>query len=163
MVTVFLALGSNVGNSTEYIAQATRLLKQKVADSMPAPLYTSSPVGYTDQPDFLNTAFRGETDLSPMELLKFVKEVEAEVGRIVRFRWGPREIDIDIIFYGDIILDADVLTIPHPRFAERDFVLRPLCDIDPGFLDPRSKQSVSQLFAKLPASELAILKKQSND
>jgi 2-amino-4-hydroxy-6-hydroxymethyldihydropteridine diphosphokinase len=160
MAVVFLALGSNVGDSERYITQAIALLGREIVGLELASTYTSKAVGYTDQPDFVNTAIRGATTLKPLELLKFIKEIEAKIGRVSRFRWGPREIDIDIIFYDDMTLDTPVLTIPHPRFAERDFVLRPLCDIDPDAVDPVSKRSVQQLLEALSPLELAILKQQ---
>ena len=157
MATVFLALGSNVGDSRQYLAKAVELLGRQVHGIVQAPLYASKAVGYTDQPDFLNSALRGETDLAPEALLDFVKGVEQEIGRIFRFRWGPREIDIDIILYDDLQLTAPKLTVPHPRFRERDFVLRPICDIDPDAQDPASGKSVRELLAALPPDQLAII------
>ena len=160
MATVFLALGSNVGDSQQYISKAIELLGEKVSNIKTAPLYRSPamPVpGHDDMPDFLNTAIRGETNLEPLELLKFVKNIEKEIGRIYRFRWGPREIDIDIIFYDDLILDTPELTIPHSGANERDFVLKPISDIDATFIDPKTKHMVNDLFEKLPVSELTIL------
>lgn len=156
LTTIYLALGSNMGDSAANIHKAVELLSARVTDITEAPIYTSKAVGYTDQPDFLNTALRGTTSLSPEELLVFVKTIEREIGRIHRFRWGPREIDIDIIFYGDTILDIHGLTIPHPRFTERDFVLRPIYDIDPDFVDPNSGQTVQALLKALPTDEQAI-------
>jgi 2-amino-4-hydroxy-6-hydroxymethyldihydropteridine diphosphokinase len=157
MHTVFLALGSNVGDSQQHIATAIQLLNERLTNITQAPIYSSRAVGYTDQPDFYNTAIRGETDLEPEDLLLFVKAIEKQIGRIERFRWGPREIDIDIIFYDDKTLDTQTLTIPHPRFTERDFVLRPICDIDASHVDPVSKLAVRDLLEKLPPSELAII------
>lgn len=162
MTVIYLALGSNVGHSQQHIAKAVELLGARVKNIVQAPLYTSKAVGYTDQPDFYNTALRGETYLSANELLKFVKHVEQEVGRVYRFRWGPREIDIDIIFYGDMIMEKPDLNIPHLRFAERDFVLRPLVDIDSRVIDPRSGRSVGALLAALPADSLSVQSK-TND
>jgi len=159
MATVFLALGSNVGNSRQLIKKAVKLLESSVRDIQQAPMYTSKAFGVTDQPDFFNTVIRGETNLAPLELLEFVKNVEAKVGRIKRFRWGPREIDIDIIFYDDLILTDPMLTIPHTGMQERDFVLRPLCDIDPTYTDPASGKTVQELLAALPHDEEYILKK----
>lgn len=159
MATVFLALGSNVGESKQLIKKAVELLKSSVQDIIEAPLYTSKAYGVTEQPDFFNTALRGETSLTPLELLEFVKHIEAEVGRVKRFRWGPREIDIDIIFYDDLVVDAPQLTIPHPGLRERDFVLRPICDIDPAYIDPISGKSVRELLTLLPQDEEYILKK----
>ncbi len=158
MATVFLALGSNVGDSRRHIEKAIELLGGSVHNITRAPLYTSKAFGVTNQPDFVNTALRGETSLTPAELLAFVKDVEQKVGRVQRFRWGPREIDIDIIFYGDRVQTDPTLTIPHPGLRERDFVLQPIVDIDPTFIDPLSKRSVRELLDALPKSNLSILK-----
>lgn len=157
MTTVYLALGSNIGDSRANITQAVQLLDPAVQQIKQAPLYTSKAVGYTDQPDFLNTAISGETDLSPQELLKTIKSVEQQVGRTKSFRNGPREIDIDIILYGDQVLQTDKLTIPHPRFRERDFVLQPLNDLNPSLTDPVSGQTVGQLLAKIAPQDRSIL------
>ena len=158
MSTVYLALGSNVGDSHATIAQAIALLARgAVTDIRCAPLYTSKAVGYTDQPDFLNTALIGQTELPPLELLRALKQIEQRVGRIKRFRWGPREIDIDIIFYDDELLNTAELVIPHPRFAERSFVLQPLVDLDADLVDPLSGQTVAQLLKGLPPESLAAL------
>jgi len=159
MATVFLALGSNVGDSQQLIEKAVDLLGVSIRNITRAPMYTSKPFGVTDQPDFFNTALRGKTDLTPLELLDFVKSVEANVGRVKRYRWGPREIDIDIIFYDDLVLNNPDLTIPHAGLRERDFVLRPLNDLDPNYIDPLSKHSIQELLAKLPQDETYILKK----
>lgn len=149
MTDVYLALGSNVGDSRTLINNAVKLLSTGLKDIEQAPVYRSSAVGYTDQPDFLNTAIRGRTDLSPNELLKFIKDTEKKVGRVASFRWGPREIDIDIIFYGDQVIISERLVIPHPRFAERDFVLQPLFDLNPSLVDPASRLSIRQLLERL--------------
>ncbi len=125
MPVVYLALGSNVGDSRGYIEQAIELLSDKVQGIQTAPIYKSKATGHTDQPDFLNTAIRAHTDLTPDDLLEFVNEVEQKVGRVERFHWGPREIDIDIIFYDDLMQKTEKLTLPHPHFRDRDFVLKP--------------------------------------
>lgn len=156
MANIYLALGSNVGDSKEYIEQAIKLLSEKIDSIVRAPLYISKAVGYEDQADFVNTAVSGVSDMSPEELLAFVKGIEQAVGRIERFRNGPREIDIDIIFYDDLIMDDPALTIPHSRFAERDFVLRPLCDLAPDFVDPRSRRTLTILMSELPESQQVI-------
>lgn len=146
METVYLALGSNMGDSRHFFEKAVELLGQSVRDIDMAPLYRSKPVGYTNQPDFLNTVVRGRTQLTPQQLLEFIKTVEQKTGRVKRFRWGPREIDIDIILYGDHIVERKDLTIPHARFREREFVLRPLCDLNPEIKDPLTKQTAQQLL-----------------
>lgn len=156
MATIFLALGSNVGDSQAHIEKAIELLGEKVGNITRAPIYISKAVGFTEQPDFLNTAIKGQTDLKPRELLRFVKDVEQKVGRIQRFRWGPREIDVDIIFYASEVMDKPGLTIPHPRFKERDFVLKPICDLNPEYVDPLTRLSVQTLLSNLPESDLSI-------
>lgn len=159
MTTVYLGLGSNIGDSRANITQAIQLLGTVVQKIKQAPFYTSKAVGYTDQPDFINTAISGRTGLSPEELLEFIGQVEQQVGRTASFRWGPREIDIDIIFYGNRVLATDSLVIPHPRLRDRDFVLRPLNDLDPGMIDPASGQTVQQLLNKIGPSQRSILEK----
>jgi 2-amino-4-hydroxy-6-hydroxymethyldihydropteridine diphosphokinase len=149
MATIYLALGSNLDEPTRYITDSIELLHSTIHNIIRAPLYTSKAIGYTNQPDFINTAIRGDTDLEPVELLNFIKTVEKKIGRIERFRWGPREIDIDIIFYDNIILQIDTLSIPHSQFSKRDFVLQPLIDISPEIIDPKSKQSLSNILHKL--------------
>lgn len=156
MATVYLALGSNVGIGEEQFDRAIELLKENLANIKQARRYTSKAVGFTDQPDFLNTAIKGQTQLSPPDLLTFTQNVEQQVGRIRRFRWGPREIDIDIIFYDEQVVNEPTLSIPHPRFSERDFVLRPLCDLSPELIDPISRLTVRKLYEKLPKDSLSI-------
>jgi 2-amino-4-hydroxy-6-hydroxymethyldihydropteridine diphosphokinase len=159
MTTVYLALGSNVGDSAHYIMKAIDLLGPVLHDMQRAPLYASKAVGFTDQADFLNTAISGRTELSPQELIQVIDDVEQQVGRVKRFRWGPREIDIDIIFYGNQILETESLTVPHPSFQERDFVLRPLLDLDSKIIDPVSHKTVKQLLGSLDTSQLSIMHK----
>lgn len=156
MANVFLALGSNVGIGDAQFDQAILLLGDKLSDIIQAPRYSSKAVGYTDQPDFLNTVIQATTELSPHELLAFTQMIEQKVGRIRRFHWGPREIDIDIIMYDDQIIDEPTLTIPHARFRERDFVLRPITDLDPTIIDPVTHRTVAELYAQIPVSERAI-------
>jgi 2-amino-4-hydroxy-6-hydroxymethyldihydropteridine diphosphokinase len=169
MTKVYLGLGSNVGDSRANIARAIMLLAGSPAkepdgdrsgttlqDIKQAPVYTSKAVGYTEQADFLNTAIRGQTELSPQELLARIEMIEQELGRLERFRWGPREIDIDIILYGDRVLESEQLTLPHPHFRERDFVLRPLADLDPRLVDPVTGKTVEQLLIAIDPSSRSI-------
>ncbi len=146
---VYLALGANVGDKKANIGKAIRFLSEKVIYMKRAHLYVSNAVGYTDQDDFINTAVSGETELKPKELLRFVKDIEKQIGRVYRFRWGPREIDIDIIFYGNAIYKDTELEIPHPAMHERDFVLRPLADLDGEMIHPVLKKSVKELLRNL--------------
>src|SRR5215472_2328503 len=128
MEIIFLALGSNIENRKQHIETAIHLLREKVHDITVAPLYETKPRYFEDQQNFLNTVLRGHTDLHPLELLHFTQAVQQEVGRVERFRNGPREIDIDILFYDEVVYDDSELEIPHPRLQERDFVLQPFAD-----------------------------------
>lgn len=153
MTEVYLALGSNLGDSKAYIQNAVTLLGHHLKDIEQAPIYRSKAVGYTDQPDFLNTAVRGKTDLSPTELLAELKWTEKKIGRNKTFHWGPREIDIDIIFYGNTIFKTPKLTIPHLLFRDRAFVLKPLLDLNPELVDPESGLDVSLILKAVPAKD----------
>jgi 2-amino-4-hydroxy-6-hydroxymethyldihydropteridine diphosphokinase len=157
MSEVYLALGSNLGDSVGNINLAIKLLNKHVHDISVASFYTSKAVGYTEQPDFINTAIRGQTELSPIELLKSIKSVEQEVGRISRFRWGPREIDIDIILYDMLILESDVLSIPHSEYTSRDFVLQPLIDLNPNLIDPRTQVPLTKILDRLSVNQKSNL------
>src|SRR5579864_6860445 len=127
--TVFLALGSNQGDRRSNLAAALQRLREVVEIATISSIYETEPVGYLDQPHFFNIVCRGKTKLSPSELLKYAKAIEVGIGRQPSFRNGPRPIDIDIIFYDDLQIKHDDLTIPHPRMAERAFVLVPLAEI----------------------------------
>jgi 2-amino-4-hydroxy-6-hydroxymethyldihydropteridine diphosphokinase len=157
MHTIFLALGSNVGDKVANLEQAILLLEEHVSGIKKAQLYQTKPVGYEQQDNFVNTAVAGQTDLSPEELFIFVKQIEKKVGRTERFRWGPREIDIDILFYDDLILKNETLQIPHPRLHERDFVLRPLMDLAPQLSHPVLKQTIAELWQLFPAEQRSLL------
>jgi 2-amino-4-hydroxy-6-hydroxymethyldihydropteridine diphosphokinase len=146
-----------MGDSLGHIKTAIKLLGASVSDIKQAHVYKTRAVGYTDQPDFMNTAIQGKTDLEPMELLAFVKKIEKDAGRTWSFRFGPRQIDIDIIFYDDQVMNAKDLTIPHPALIGRDFVLKPLCDLDPSLKDPNTGRTVKDLLDSLgPASRSII-------
>ncbi|MES3004837.1 MAG: 2-amino-4-hydroxy-6-hydroxymethyldihydropteridine diphosphokinase [Patescibacteria group bacterium] len=155
--TIFIALGSNTGDKLASIQLALRFLSEKVLITKNACVYRTKPWGYTDQDFFLNTALVGTTELSPEELLHFIKEVEVRVGRQKRFTNGPREIDIDILFYEDLILEGPDLQIPHPRLHERDFVLKPLLDIKPNFVHPKLQVSLLALYKKIKPEDIHVL------
>ncbi|OGK17854.1 2-amino-4-hydroxy-6-hydroxymethyldihydropteridine diphosphokinase [Candidatus Roizmanbacteria bacterium RIFCSPLOWO2_12_FULL_40_12] len=157
MSIIFLALGSNVGNSKQNIEDAISLLKEKVRKVQVAKFYTTKAVGYTKQDNFVNTALKGETSLEPIELFHFVKEIEKKMGRVKRFRWGPREIDIDIIFYKELIYRSKKLEIPHPRMHERDFVLKPFLDIEKDFVHPVLKKKLKDLYLQLSDNQKSII------
>lgn len=159
MHTVYLALGANIGNKKENMAKAIALLGEKVRVVKKAPLYETKPWGYTEQENFINSVIMGETDATPEELLQFVKQIEKEVGRQKRFTNGPREIDIDILFYDDLIINTPSLTIPHALLHVRDFVLQPLCDIAPDFVHPILHKTIRQLLQEVPETEKVVIKK----
>ena len=158
MHQIFLALGSNIENSKQHIETALVLLREKVQDITVAPLYETKPRYFEDQYNFLNTVLRGFTDLEPRELLQFTKAVQKEVGRVERFRNGPREIDIDILFYDNVAYKDEELEIPHPRLQERDFVLQPFSDINPDFSHPVLKKTIRELLASLPEEQRSVIK-----
>lgn len=112
-------------------------------------VYETEPVGYLAQPAFLNLVCRGSTQLSVDELLLATKSIERELGRRPSFRNAPRPIDIDILFYDSVCMESEHLTIPHPRFSERAFVLVPLAEIAPTFSDPRTGKSMQELLAEV--------------
>jgi len=159
MEIIFLALGSNVGNRKQYIETAIHLLREKVHDIVVAPLYETKPRYFEDQQNFLNTVLRGYTELEPWELLQFTQTVQQEVGRVERFRYGPREIDIDILMYDQIVYKDEGLEIPHSRLQERDFVLQPFADINPDFLHPVLKKTIKELLDVLPQEQQSIITK----
>jgi 2-amino-4-hydroxy-6-hydroxymethyldihydropteridine diphosphokinase len=158
MTGIFLALGSNIENRKQHIETAIVLLREKVRDITVAPLYETKPRYFEDQQNFLNTVLSGYTDLEPSELLQYTKTVQQEVGRVERFRNGPREIDIDILFYDNVVYKDEELEIPHPRLQERDFVLQPFADINPDFSHPLLKKTIRELLATLPQEQRSIIK-----
>lgn len=145
---IFLGLGSNVGDKKQNLEKAIGELGEKISDIHVSKFYETEPWGYTKQDKFLNAAIRGKTFLAPPELLGLIKLVEKKIGRIKRFKWGPREIDIDILFYDDLVYKDKSITIPHPFIQERKFVLDPLMDLDPDFIHPVLKKTIRQIYEK---------------
>jgi 2-amino-4-hydroxy-6-hydroxymethyldihydropteridine diphosphokinase len=129
--TVYLSLGSNIEPRLDYLHQAIDRLRESMRDLRVSSIYETEPWGYTDQGRFLNLVLEGKTSLLPLDLLKLIKQIEFDIGRQTTFRYGPREIDIDILLYGDQVSHTNVLEIPHPRLLERAFVLIPLCELSP--------------------------------
>ena len=155
---IFLALGSNIENRKQHIETALVLLHEKVHNITVAPLYETKPRYFVDQQNFLNTVLSGYTDLKPWELLQFTKTVQKKVGRVERFRNGPREIDIDILFYDNMVYKDEELEIPHPLLQERDFVLQPLSDINPDFFHPVLKKTIRALLDTIPEEQRSVIK-----
>ena len=129
MANCVVALGSNLGSREENISAALGLFARECEVAAVSSLYETPPVGYADQGDFLNAAALLKTELGPLALLDLCNEIEARLGRKRTFKNAPRPIDADIIFYGSAELDTPRLSIPHPRWLERDFVLTPLLDL----------------------------------
>jgi len=151
MTSVYLALGSNLGDRKDYLRAGIRgLAARGVMPVRCASVYSTEPREVLDQPWFLNTVIEGNTDLNPEELLRVCLDVEKENQRIRQITKGPRTLDIDIIFYGSDIVRKPGLTIPHPSFSARRFVLVPLAEIAPNFIDPLSGKAIKQLLESCP-------------
>ncbi len=144
--SIYLGLGSNLGDRRGKLAEALQRLRDVIDIQNISSVYETEPVGYLDQPRFLNIACYGKTWLSSEELLHFVKNIEVTVGRQPSFRNGPRAIDIDILLYDDLQMVEDDLVIPHPRMTERAFVLAPLAEIAPDVVDPVSERTAQELL-----------------
>jgi 2-amino-4-hydroxy-6-hydroxymethyldihydropteridine diphosphokinase len=132
-------------------------LREKVHNITVAPLYETKPHYFEAQQNFFNTVLSGYTDLKPWELLQFTKTVQQEVGRVERFRNGPREIDIDILFYDNVMYKDKELEIPHPLLQERDFVLQPFSVINPNFSHPVLKKTIRELLDTLPVEQRSVI------
>ena len=158
---ILVALGANLptaayGPPERALAEALRRLDARgAATRARSRLWRTAPVPASDQPDYVNAVARLETALAPEALLGEMLAVERELGRERRERWGPRTIDLDLLAYDAVVLDAPALTLPHPRLAERAFVLLPLADVAPGWRHPVSGLKVEELIARLPAEARA--------
>ena len=144
---IFLALGTNLGDREANLRQAKHLLASRVKVEQESVIYITPPWGYADQPEFLNQVIKVRTCLNPSKLLKALKSIENKMGREKTIRYGPRLIDLDILFYGQRVVQKKNLCIPHPRLHERAFVLVPLCEIAPDFTHPIFKKTARDLLA----------------
>src|SRR5215831_15294282 len=148
---VLLGLGSNLGNRLRHIRSAMEQIARIAPIRRVSSLYLSDPVGHSDQPDFYNLVAEISWHGSPEELLAAVQGIERRVGRKPTFRFGPREIDIDILDFAGLVRDAPGLSLPHPRMATRRFVLEPLAEIAPRWRHPESGRRPQELLENLPA------------
>lgn len=156
MTRAYLGLGANLGDPAAQLREAIRRLSAgALANVRVSPFYRTRPIGVTDQPWFVNAVLACDTDLAPEPLLDLCLDVERAMGRVRELRWGPRVIDVDLLAYGDVRLDIERLTLPHPRWHERGFVVKPLADLDPDLtIDGRK---VSEVLALLDTSDMERL------
>jgi 2-amino-4-hydroxy-6-hydroxymethyldihydropteridine diphosphokinase len=150
--TIYLALGSNLGDRAANLEQARAALTAQVKLTAISPIYETEPWGISEQPHFLNQVVAGQTQLAPEALLTFLKTLERNLGRTDGIRYGPRQIDLDMLFYNQLVLKTPSLTLPHPELHKREFVLVPLADIAPDLLHPLLNESMAELLEKLKAN-----------
>jgi 2-amino-4-hydroxy-6-hydroxymethyldihydropteridine diphosphokinase len=160
MTTAYLALGANLGDRLANLTAARQALSAApdVRVAAASPLFETAPVGGPPgQPPYLNAVLRVETTLPPRELLALGLAVEARCGRRRTERWGPRPLDVDLLLYGEAVIEEPGLVVPHPELHRRRFVLTPLADLAPELVHPRLGKSIRQLLAELPAGEEVAL------
>ncbi|MQF64923.1 2-amino-4-hydroxy-6-hydroxymethyldihydropteridine diphosphokinase [SAR202 cluster bacterium AC-409-J13_OGT_754m] len=148
-IEVYIGIGSNLGDRMVNIVNGLTLLGRKIQIKQMSSIYETVPVGFVNQPVFLNCVFGGTTYLSPKDLLSFLKEIEGLMGRTETFQGGPRVFDADILFYGKTVLESHSLTIPHPGIKARAFVLIPLCEIACELLHPGLGKTALELLEEL--------------
>jgi len=154
MNQIYLGLGTNLGQREQNIRQALTGISSFCVVTAVSPLYETLAWGVTDQPPFLNLCAAAQTAVAPHGLLAQLKQLETTLGREPTFRWGPRLIDIDILFYNELIMSDERLTIPHPRLAERAFVLVPLAQIAPNLRHPQTGQTVLEMSTAVDQSPI---------
>ncbi len=160
MNSAYIAIGSNLGDKQVNCARGIAALNRVPGISVTAraKYYKTAPVDFTDQDWFVNTAVKVETRLAADDLLRQLKKIEQAAGRTKSgIRFGPRVLDMDIIFLGDLIFKSDRLEIPHPRMHKRRFVLEPICDIDPTAMHPVLEKPVKTLLAQIADPDQAIV------
>ncbi len=160
-VAAYLGLGSNMGNRQGNLDRALELLSQRLSVGQLSSVYETEPVGNVDQSRFLNMVCQVHTRLTPVELLALAKGIEMKLGRVSRKPNAPRPIDIDILFCGDQIVETPNLVIPHPRLAERAFVLIPLAEIAPELVHPVSGKTVRELL-QMVTEKQGVLRWENN-
>lgn len=152
---VYLSLGSNIGNKRKNLLEAIRKIGElentEVVKS--STILETEPFGYLEQDNFLNTCLEVKTLMTAQEFLKEILQIELDMGRVREIKWGPRIIDIDILFYDKEIIEEDNLAVPHPWICEREFVLDPLSEIAPNYIHPLEKKTITMLARKLKERE----------
>jgi 2-amino-4-hydroxy-6-hydroxymethyldihydropteridine diphosphokinase len=155
---VFLALGSNIGNRLANLKAALGNLTPQMAVKNKSSVYETPPWGFTEQAPFLNQVVMVNTYLTPEALLSHLKRLETALGRVPSFQNGPRLIDIDILFYDDLMIDTHTIAIPHPRLHERAFVLVPLAEIAPDLVHPVLGRPIHELLDDVDRSDIKLFK-----
>ncbi|MCL6585023.1 MAG: 2-amino-4-hydroxy-6-hydroxymethyldihydropteridine diphosphokinase [Anoxybacillus sp.] len=160
----YIALGSNIGDRLSYLHEAVKKLAahEQISVIDTSSIYETAPVGYVQQDHFLNMVIHVRTSLSPFALLEATQIIEQELGRKREIRWGPRTLDLDILLYNHENIETERLTIPHPRMAERAFVLVPLFELDMDIYIPTVRRCVASLIEELSDKEGVRLWKQKN-
>src|SRR5712671_3303692 len=150
---VYLSLGSNVGDREDHLRGAITRLESIARVISVSSFYETEPIEVTNQPWFLNCAVKVETTKMPKQLMAAILEMEREMGRLRTIKKGPRTVDIDILLFGDAVVDSQEVTIPHPAMHERRFVLEPLAEIAPEARHPVFKKTVSEMLDALPGGQ----------
>ena len=160
MHSVYIGFGSNIGDRLAHIQNAIRALSKTEGITLQkiSSIYKTDPVGYEAQGEFLNGAAAIQTNLRPLSLLHTLKNIETAIGRQYRIRWGPREIDLDILIYGDLCIETEKLVIPHPEMHRRRFVLAPLAEIAPDIVHPVFQETVHTLLEHLENDKTVVKK-----
>ncbi len=153
MAVVYVGLGSNLGNREELMLRAVHEMRSFARIRKISTFRQTKPVGVTAQPDFLNGVVALETDDSPEEVLAELLRIEEDLGRVRTTQGAPREIDLDLVAYGDEVIHRPGLEVPHPRMHERRFVLEPLAELNPDWVHPTLKKTVAELLSHLPPEE----------
>lgn len=159
--TAYIALGSNKGNKFGFLIKAINRIKKNCIIEKNSSVYETKPLGNLTQENFLNAVIKISTDYSLNELFHFLKNIEKDLGRIKTTKWGDREIDLDILLFNDLVYSDEILTIPHKGIIYRDFVIIPLCEIEPDLVHPELNQKICDIsvsdsekciIGKLPVS-----------
>src|SRR3954467_3893521 len=162
MNTAYLLAGSNMGNRTAYLQQATKIIEEQCGSIIArSHIYETAAWGVLDQPSFYNQALAVQTHLEPGQLMQTLLNIEATIGRLRVQKMGPRTIDLDVLLIDDLVLNTPLLTVPHPHLTERRFALTPLAEIAPAIIHPVANNTIAELLAAcsdmLPVQQLDMV------